>query len=147
MNEQQYKLFRLVIFGLCIFAAAMLLIPTLSQLSKSIEAKNWQPHNGVITSLNENNTGIYAMRYGSPGAHIIEYEYEIEGNPVKGNRVGYGISRPDSSLKSGDSVRVYVNSDNSAEAVIAVGIAKGHLFKIMVSFAFVAVGAFLWRRM
>jgi hypothetical protein len=147
MNEQQYKLFRLVIFGLCIFAAAMLLIPTLSQVSKSIEAKHWQIYKGVIISLNDSNTGIYAMRYGNPGTHVIEYEYEIHGNVLKGNVIGYGMSRPDSSLRSGDLINVYVNPDNNTEAVIAVGISKGHLFKLVVSFAFVALGAFLWRRM
>lgn len=147
MNEGHYQLFRAAIFGLCIFAASMLLIPTLAHISKSLDARHWPTYTGEVTAVSANHSGGYVFRYGRPAKPAVTYHYEREGKSIKGTTVGFGISHPQQPLIKGDFVRVYVNPQDSTEAVIAVGIFQSHIIKLIVSFIFVALGAFLWRRM
>ena len=147
MNEQFFQLFRIAIVGLCVFVAAFLIIPTVSNISKSTDAKNWTTYSGVVTSAPQSAGGVYSSLYGRSVMQPLEYEYEIHGRLVKANQIGYGITQPPASLKSGDSISVYVNPANENDSVIVVGVIKMHWVKLLIGFAFVVLGKVLWRRM
>jgi hypothetical protein len=143
--EQQHKRFRNIIFGLCILASALLLLTTMKNIINSVAAANWEIHQGIVTNGSEDMSRILATPYNVTN-RWLEYKYEINGNEYRNTRVGYGINKPGSVLRVGDSIKVYVNPDNHATSVLAVGFAKGHFVGLFFSCGFVVLGFYLWRR-
>lgn len=143
--EKNYKRFRNLFFGLCILAAALLLLTTTKNIINSTAAANWDVHQGVVTNGSEDMNRILATPYNVTN-RWLEYKYEINGNEYRNTRVGYGINKPASVLRIGDSVKVYVNPDNHATSVLAVGLVKGHFVGLFFSCGFIVLGFYLWRK-
>jgi len=143
--EQKYKRFRNIFFGLCILAAALLLLTTLKNIINSVAAASWETHQGIVTNGSEDMNRILATPYNVTN-RWLEYKYEINGNEYRNTTVGYGINKPASILRIGDSIKVYVDPKNHATSVLAVGLAKGHLVGLLFSCGFVVLGFYLWRK-
>lgn len=143
--EQAYKRFRNLIFGLCILAAAMLLLTTMKNIINSVAAASWEVHKGVVVNGSEGMGGFVFTPYNSV-SRWLEYKYDINGNEYRNTTIGYGINRPSVILHAGETVDVYVNPSNHAESVLAVGFAKGHFVGLLFSIGFVLLGIYLWRR-
>ncbi len=143
--EQQYKRFRNLIFGLCILAAALLLLTTMKNIINSIAAEDWEVHQGIVIHGSEGMSGFILTPYGSTN-RWLEYKYEINGNEYRNTSVGYGINKPATVLRAGESIKVYVDPDNHATSVLAVGFAKGHFVGLLFSVGFILLGLYLWRR-
>ncbi|MDO8335531.1 MAG: DUF3592 domain-containing protein [Candidatus Saccharibacteria bacterium] len=143
--EQKYKRFRNIFFGLCILAAALLLLTTLKNIINSVAAASWETHQGIVTNGSEDMSRILATPYNVTN-RWLEYKYEINGNEYRNTTVGYGINKPASVLRIGDSIKVYVDPKNHATSVLAVGFAKGHLVGLLFSCGFVVLGFYLWRK-
>jgi len=143
--EQKYNRFRNLFVGLCILAAALLLLTTIKNIINSVAAASWEMHQGIVTNGSEYMSRILATPYNVTN-RWLEYKYEINGNEYRNTTVGYGINKPASVLRIGDSVTVYVDPDNHATSVIAVGFAKGHFFGLLFSCGFVVLGFYLWRK-
>lgn len=143
--EKQYKRFRSIVFGLCILAAALLLLTTMKNIIKSVAAANWEVRQGVVTNGSEDMNRVFTTPY-SVTNRWLEYKYEINGNEYRNTTVGYGINKPASVLRTGDSVKIYVNPDNHATSVLAVGLARGHFVGLLFSCGFVVLGFYLWRK-
>jgi len=144
--EQNYKRFRNLFFGLCILAAALLLLTTMKNIINSVAAASWETHQGIVTNGSEDMNRILATPYNVTN-RWLEYKYEINGKEYRNTAVGYGINQPATVLRIGDRITVYVNPDNHATSVIAVGFAKGHFFGLFFSCGFVVLGFYLWRKM
>lgn len=143
--EQKYKRFRNIFFGLCILAAALLLLTTLKNIINSVAAASWETHQGIVTNGSEDMNRTLATPYNVTN-RWLEYKYEINGNEYRNTTVGYGINKPASVLRIGDSVTVYVDPDNHSTSVLAVGLAKGHFVGLLFSCGFVVLGFYLWRK-
>ncbi|HSC66075.1 MAG TPA: DUF3592 domain-containing protein [Cellvibrio sp.] len=143
--EQQYKRFRNFVFGLCVLAAALLLLTTVKNIVNSLAAERWEIHQGVVINGSEGMGGILSSAYGSSSGWP-EYQYEIDGHKYRNKTIGFGINKPASVLKAGDPIKVYVNPDDKAESVLAVGLVKGHIIGLLFSVGFILLGAHLWRR-
>jgi len=143
--DQNYNRFRNLFVGLCILAAALLLLTTLKNIINSVAAASWETRQGIVTNGSEDMNRIFATPYNVTN-RWLEYKYEINGKEYRNTTVGYGINKPASVLRSGDSVTVYVDPDNRATSVIAVGFAKGHFFGLLFSCGFVVLGFYLWRK-
>jgi hypothetical protein len=143
--EKQYQRFRNIVFGLCILAAALLLLTTMKNIINSVAAEGWEVHQGTVINGSEAMGGFIAIPYGST-SRWMEYKYEIDGREYRNTRVGYGINKPASLLKAGDKVKVYVDPDNKSTSVLAVGFVKGHFIGLLFSVGFVLLGFYLWRR-
>lgn len=143
--EQKYKRFRNLFVGLCILAAALLLLTTMKNIINSVAAASWEIHQGIVTNGSEDMNRILATPYNVTN-RWLEYKYEINSNEYRNTSVGYGINKPASVLRIGDSVTVYVDPDNHATSVIAVGLAKSHFFGLLFSCGFVVLGFYLWRK-
>lgn len=144
--EQNYKRFRNLFFGLCILAAALLLLTTMKNIINSVAAAGWEVHQGVVINGSEGMSHTFASPYNVTN-RWLEYKYEINGNEYRNTTIGYGINKPASVLHAGDSVKVYVDPDNHAISVLAVGFAKGHFIGLLFSCGFVVLGFYLWRKM
>lgn len=144
--EQNYKRFRNFFFGLCILAAALLLLTTMKNIFNSLAAAGWEIHQGIVTNGSEEMNRMFASPYKVTNSWL-EYKYAIDGREYRNTRVGYGINKPVSVLRVGDSVKVYVKPDNHATSVLAVGFAKGHFAGLLFSAGFVALGFYLWRKL
>ena len=142
--EQNYNRFRNIFFGLCILAAALLLLTTMKNIINSLAAESWEVHQGTVIHGSEG-MGGFITPYGSM-SRWMEYKYEIDGREYRNTTIGYGINKPASVLKAGDRVKVYVDPDSKATSVIAVGLAKGHIVGLLFSVGFVVLGFYLWRR-
>ncbi|MGV8837072.1 DUF3592 domain-containing protein [Cellvibrio sp.] len=143
--EKNYQRFRNLFFGLCILAAALLLLTTMKNIISSVAAASWETHQGIVTNGSEDMNRVLATPYNVTN-RWLEYKYEINGNEYRNTTVGYGINKPASVLRIGDRVTVYVDPDNYANSVIAVGFAKGHFFGLLFSCGFVVLGFYLWRK-
>lgn len=143
--EKNYSRFRNIFVGLCILAAALLLLTTMKNIINSIAAASWETHQGIVTNGSEDMSRTLTTAY-SVTNRWLEYKYEINGNEYRNATVGYGINKPASALRIGDSVTVYVDPDNHAISVIAVGFAKGHFFGLLFSCGFVVLGFYLWKK-
>jgi Protein of unknown function (DUF3592) len=143
--EKNYQRFRNLFVGLCILAAALLLLTTMKNIINSVAAASWETHQGIVTNGSEDMNRILTTSY-SVTNRWLEYKYEINGNEYRNTTVGYGINKPTSILHAGDNVRVYVDPDNHATSVIAVGLAKGHFFGLFFSCGFVVLGFYLRRK-
>lgn len=143
--EQNYKRFRNLFFGLCILAAALLLLTTMKNIINSVAASSWETHQGIVTNGSEDMNRILATPYNVTN-RWLEYKYEINGKEYRNTTVGYGINKPATVLRIGDRVIVYVHPDNHATSVIAVGFAKGHFLGLLFSCGFVLLGFYLWRK-
>lgn len=137
--EKKYQRLRSLFFGLCVLAAGMLFLSSLSNLQKSTAAAQWRQYDGVVTR--EPGRGVNYF-----GGSFLEYRYEVDGKRYQGTRIGFGISRPKTQLKNGQRLRVYVNPANNNEAVIAVGIVRSHFIGLVFSAAFMWLGFVIWRR-
>lgn len=144
--EQNYQRFRHLFCGLCILAAALLLLTTMKNIINSVAAARWEIHQGIVTNGSEDMSRLLATPYNVTN-RWLEYKYEINGNEYRNTTVGYGINKPTSILRAGDNVKVYVNPDNHAMSVLAVGLAKGHVVGLLFSVGFVALGFYLWRKL
>ena len=142
--EQQYKRFRNFAFGLCILAAALLLLTTMKNIINTLAAESWEVHQGTVINGSEG-MGGFITPYGSM-SRWMEYKYEIDGREYRNTTIGYGINKPASVLKAGDIIKVYVDPDNKATSVIAVGLVKGHFVGLLFSVGFVVLGGYLWRK-
>ncbi len=142
---QNYKRFRNLFFGLCILAAVLLLLTTMKNIINSVTAASWETHQGIVTNGSEDMNRTFTTPY-SVTNRWLEYKYEINGNEYRNTTVGYGINKPASVLRAGDDVKVYVDPDNHAVSVLAVGFAKGHFMGLLFSCGFVVLGFYLWRR-
>lgn len=140
--EQQYKRFRNLVFGLCVLAAALLLLTTMKNIINSLAAARWEVHQGVVINGSEKMRGWV---YGSTG-RWLEYKYEIDGREFRNTTIGYGINKPTSVLKAGDRVNVYVDPDDKTRSVIAVGLVRGHFVGLLFSVGFIFLGFYLWRK-
>lgn len=143
--EQNYKRFRNLFFGLCILAAVLLLLTTMKNIINSIAAASWEIHHGIVTNGSEDMNRTFTRLYGVTN-RWLEYKYEINGNEYRNTTVGYGINKPASVLHAGDKVKVYIDPDNHAVSVLAVGFAKGHFVGLFFSVGFVLLGFYLWRK-
>lgn len=143
-TEQKYQRLRSFFFGLCILAAALLFLASAKNIVKSLSAADWPIHEGKVT--NELRAGVVGSYYGSSSSRWLEYSYEVDGKTYRGTTIGYGISRPDTDLKSGQFLNVYVNPDDKNIAVIAVGFSRSHLIGLIFSAGFVWLGFYIWRR-
>lgn len=143
--EQKYNRFRNLFIGLCILAATLLLLTTMKNIINSVAAASWQTHQGIVTNGSEDMNRIVATPYNVTN-RWLEYKYAINGNEYRNTTVGYGINKPASVLRIGDGVTVYVDPDNHATSVIAVGLAKGHVVGLLFSCGFVVLGFYLWRK-
>lgn len=143
--ERNYKRFRNLFFGLCILAAALLLLTTMKNIINSVAAASWDIYEGIVTNGSEDMNRILATPYNVTN-RWLEYKYEINGKEYRNTAVGYGINKPASVLRIGDRVNVYVNPDNHAISVLAVGLAKGHFVGLLFSVGFVMLGFHLWRK-
>jgi len=143
--EKQYKRFRSIVFGLCIIAAALLLLTTMKNITNSVSAASWEVSQGTVTNGSEDMNRTFVTPY-SVTNRWLEYKYEINGNEYRNTTVGYGINKPASVLRTGDNVKVYVDPDNHATSVLEVGFAKGHFIGLLFSCGFVALGFYLWRK-
>ena len=139
--EKKYQRLRSLFFGLCIVAAGLLFLSGVSNIYKSRVAAHWPVYKGVVT--NEMRTGLNSGYY---GGSWLTYTYKVDDKEYRGTRIGFGISRPQTELKRGQSVRVYVNPDDNAIAVIAVGVSKSHFIGLLFSAGFVWLGFVIWRR-
>ena len=137
--EKKYQRLRSLFFGLGIIAAVTLCLFSLSNMSKSRAAVNWDIYEGVVT--HELSRGLNYF-----GGAWLEYRYEVNGNKYQGTEIGYGISRPQQELKKGQSVRVYVNPTNANEAVIEVGVKRNHFIGLIFSALFIWISLVIWRR-
>ncbi len=144
--EKNYQRFRNLFFGLCILAAALLLLTTMKNIINSVAAASWETQQGIVTNGSEDMNRVLATPYNVTN-RWLEYKYEINGNEYRNASVGYGINKPASVLRIGDRVTVYVDPDNHANSVIAVGFAKGHFFGLLFSCGFLVLGFYLWRKM
>lgn len=143
--EKNYQRFRSLFFGLCIIAAALLLLTTMKNIINSVAAANWETHQGVVTNGSEDMHRTFTTAYNVTN-RWLEYKYEINGNEYRNTTVGYGINKPASVLRAGDNVKVYVDPDDHAVSVLAVGFAKGHFVGLLFSVGFVVLGFYLWRK-
>jgi hypothetical protein len=137
--EKKYQHLRSLFFGLGIIAAVMLLLFSLSNITKSRAAEKWDVHEGMVTR--ELSRGLNYF-----GGTWLEYSYEVNGNKYQGTEIGYGISRPQTELKKGQLVRVYVNPANANEAVLEVGVARNHFIGLVFSTLFIWISLVIWRR-
>ena len=144
--EQGYQRLRSLFFGLCILAAALLLLTTMKNIINSVAAASWEIHQGIVTNGSEDMNRIFARPY-SVTSRWLEYKYEIGGKEYRNTNIGYGINKPASVLHAGDKVNVYVNPNNHATSVLAVGLARGHFAGLLFSVGFVVLGFYLWRKM
>lgn len=143
--EKNYQRFRSLFFGLCILAAVLLLLTTMKNIINSTAAAGWEIHQGVVTNGSEDMHRVLATPYNVTN-RWLEYKYEINGNEYRNTTVGYGINKPASVLRAGDNINVYVDPDNHAVSVLAVGFAKGHFVGLFFSIGFVLLGFYLWRK-
>lgn len=143
--DQNYNRFRNLFVGLCILAAVLLLLTTMKNIINSLAAASWETHQGIVTNGSEDMNRTLATPYNVTN-RWLEYKYDINGNEYRNTTVGYGINRPASVLRVGDSVTVYVDPDNHATSVIAVGFAKSHFFGLLFSCGFAVLGVYLWRK-
>lgn len=137
--EKKYQRLRSLFFGLCVLAAGMLFLSSLSNMQKSAAAAQWRQYEGVVTSELRRSVNYF-------GGSFLEYRYEIDGKQYQGTRIGFGISRPPTELKNGQRMRVYVNPENNNDAVIAVGVVRSHFIGLVFSAAFMWLGFVIWRR-
>jgi|GEM_PF-2936648 len=144
--EQGYQRFRNLFFGLCILAAALLLLTTMKNILNSVAAASWEIHQGIVTNGNEGMNRILATPYNLTNGWL-EYKYEINGKEYRNTNIGYGINQLASVLHAGDSVKVYVDPNNHATSALAVGFAKGHFMGLLFSTGFVVLGFYLWRKL
>lgn len=138
--EKKYQRLRSFFFGLCILAAGLLFLITGKNIVKSVSAGHWQVHTGVLTNR-DNSTGRIFYR-----TSWLKYTYEIDGKKYQGTRVGYGISNTDGVQVTGQAVRIYVNPDNPADAVLVTGFKKTHFVGLLFSAGFLWLGFYLWRK-
>lgn len=138
-TEKKYQRLRSLFFGLGIVAAGMLFLSSVSNMVKSTAAKDWPVHSGVVTEEIRSGFSYY-------GGNWLQYTYEVEGKKYRGGRIGFGISRPLTQLKDGQIIQVYVNPVDNNDAVIAVGIVRGHFIGLVFSAGFVWVAFVIWRR-
>lgn len=143
--EQKYKHFRSLFFGLCMLAAVLLLLTTLKNIINSVSAAGWETHQGFVTNGSEDMNRVLSTPYNVTN-RWLEYKYEINGNEYRNTTVGYGINKPVSVLRIGDSVKVYVDPKDHAASVLAVGFAKGHFVGLFFSVGFMMLGFYLWRK-
>ena len=139
--EKKYQRLRSLFFGLCIVAAGLFFLSSVSNMYKSRAAASWPVYDGIVT--NEMRTGFNSGYY---GGSWLTYTYKVEEKEYRGTRIGFGISRAKTELKTGQSVRVYVNPNDKNIAVIAVGFSKSHFIGLFFSAAFVWLGFVIWRR-
>lgn len=144
--EQGYQRFRKLFFGLCILAAALLLLTTMKNIIRSVAAASWEVHQGIVTNGSEDMNRLFASPYNVTNSWL-EYKYEINGNEYRNTTIGYGINKPASVLHAGDSIKVYVDPNNHATSALAVGFAKGHFVGLLFSVGFVVLGFYLWRKL
>lgn len=137
--EKKYQRLRSLFFGLGIIAAVMLFLGSVSNIYQSRAAAQWDTHEGIVTR--ELSRGLNYF-----GGAWLEYSYEVNGNKYQGTEIGFGISRPQTTLKKGQRVRVYVNPANPNEAVIEVGVARNHFIGLVFSVLFVWISLVIWRR-
>ena len=137
--EKKYQRLRSLFFGLGIIAAAMLFLSSLSNMYRSSAAAEWDIYEGIVTR--EMRRGLNYF-----GGTWLEYSYEVNGNKYQGTEIGFGISRPQTPLKKGQSVRVYVDPANANVAVIEVGVVRNHFIGLVLSVLFVWISLVIWRR-
>lgn len=137
--EKKYQRLRSLFFGLGIIAAVLLLLFSLNNINKSRAAAKWDVYEGEVTR--ELSRGLNYF-----GGVWLEYSYEVNGNKYQGTEIGYGISRPQTELKKGQLVRVYVNPTNANEAVLEVGVVRNHFIGLVFSAFFVWISLVIWRR-
>lgn len=143
-TEKKYQRLRSLFFGLCILAAVLLSLASVKNMVKSLAAADWPVHRGKVT--NELHAGVVGSYYGSTRSRWLEYSYEVDGKNYRGTTIGYGISRPESDLRLGQLIRVYVSPDDKNIAVIAVGLSKNHFIGMLLSAGFVWLGFYIWRK-
>lgn len=144
--EKNYNRLRNLFIGLCILAAALLLLTTMKNIINSVAAASWEIHQGIVTNGSEGMNHTLATPYNLTNGWL-EYKYEINGKEYRNTNVGYGINKPASVLHAGDSVKVYVNPNNHATSALAVGFARGHFVGLLFSVGFVVLGFYLWRKL
>ena len=138
--EKKYQRLRSFFFGLCILAAGLLFLITGKNIVKSVSAGHWQVHTGVLTNRDKYTGGIFYR------TSLLKYTYEIDGKKYQGTRVGYGISNTDEVQVTGQAVRIYVNPDNPADAVLVTGFKNTHFLGLLFSAVFLWLGFYLWRK-
>lgn len=137
--EYKYQRLRSFFFGLCILASSLLFLITGKNILKTLEAENWSVYPGQVEASGQSG-GFYF------GTSLLRYSYEIDGKKYEGSRTGYGISNLSEVNVAEKSIRVYVNPDNPAEAVLATGIRNTHLIGLLFSGLFFWLAFYLWRK-
>ncbi len=138
-TEKNYQRLRSLFFGLGIVAAVLFFLFSVNNMYKSSAAADWDGYDGVVTR--EMSRGLNYF-----GGAWLEYSYEVNGNKYQGTEIGFGISRPQTVLKKGQPVRVYVNPADANEAVIEVGVARNHFIGLVFSVFFIWISLVIWRR-
>lgn len=138
--EKKYQRLRSFFFGLCILAAGLFFLITNKNIVKSSSAENWRVYSGVLESDRAaRSTALFRTSW-------LKYSYDIDGKKYQGTRIGYGISSYSAVQGEGKSVRVYVNPDDYADAVLVTGIQKTHIIGLLFSGGFLWLGFYLWRK-
>lgn len=137
--EKKYQRLRSFFFGLCILASGLFFLITVKNIIKTLDAETWPTHTGVLDE-----TGSAGGRYF--GTSLLRYSYEIDGKKYQGTRIGYGISNTGDLQLENKSVRVLVNPDNHADAVLVAGFKKTHLIGLLFSGGFLWLAFYIWRR-
>ena len=112
---------------------------SLYSLWKSRDSENWNITTGIITKSKV----FEPYRKGNPSAPIVHYEYSLNGETYKSDRIFWGNVHTSGTLdaaqkvvdkyKEGIKVTVYYNQSNERESVLEPGSTQGTLLSLAVS--------------
>ena len=114
---------------------------------KGHASRNWQPIQCIIrrswvqvNTMKQNSKSMMPM---------VEYEYQFNGETMKGSRIRYGKIGSGSReaaekvllpYPEGASVNLYVNPENAKDCALEVGMSWGNVFNLVAGAVFMAAG-------